>query len=195
MRYIVGVFGVILLAILAIVLIFTRSSSTGPRSNASVKAPVVIKLLDQDNADSRVKVTTQGRLVGEDQRRSIRITVSQSQRTIEVIQGYENNVIKSQSFSNTPAAYSTFLRAINDAGFTKYRKGANGDERGACPQGQRYIYELNKGSERLQRLWGTSCTSNEGSLIGNGARIRQIFQDQIPGYSHYVLDVNLSQLN
>ncbi len=190
-----GVLGVIVLAILVIVLIFTRSTKTGPSSNASVKAPVVINLLDQDNANSSLKITTQGRLVGEDQRRSIRITVSQSQRTIEVIQGYENNVIKSQSFDNTPAAYSTFIRAINNAGFTKYRKGANGDERGACPQGQRYIYELNKGSERLQRLWSSSCNSSDGSLAGSASRIRQIFQDQIPGYERYIADVNLNQLN
>jgi hypothetical protein len=194
MRYILGVFGVILLAILAIILIFTRSSNTGPASNASVKAPIVINLLEQDNAESNVKLTIQGRLVGEDQRRSIRITVNQSQRTIEVIQGYENNVIKSQSYPNTPAAYSTFIRAINNAGFTKYRKGANSDERGACPQGQRYIYELNKGSEQMQRLWSSSCNTSDGSLAGNGPRIRQIFQDQIPGYERYTADVNLYQL-
>jgi hypothetical protein len=195
MRYILGVLGVILIAILAIVWLVTRSTDPNPPSNTSAKAPVVINLLDHDNSDTSMKVTTQGRLVGEDQRRSIRITVNQSQRTIEVLQGYENRVIKSQSYPNNAAAYSTFIRAVNNAGFTKFRKGANSDERGACPQGQRFIFELNKGSERIQRLWGTSCTSSEGSLAGNSPRIRQLFHDQIPGYDRYVADVNLSQLN
>src|SRR5688500_1602323 len=137
MRYILGVIGVILVAFIAIILITRRGSGTSDTAN-SPKKPGAVSLFEHDNAESAVKLTIQGRLVGEDQRQSVRVTVTQSQRKIELLSGYNENVGKSQTFANTPAAYSTFLQALNNANYTKQRKGATEDERGTCPTGNRY---------------------------------------------------------
>lgn len=190
MRYGLGVLGIVVIALIAIVLIVSRPS-TPPASKTVAKGPVIVKLLEHDNSDSAVKVTTQGPLVGEEQRRSVRITVTQSQRTVDIIQGYEQNTIKSETLPNTPAAYSTFIRALNNSGFTRYRKAITDDERGYCPQGNRYIYELYKGSQQLQRLWGSSCGNAEGSFAGSGSRVRDLFQAQIPDYNKFTADVQL----
>lgn len=191
MRYGLGVLGIVVVALIAIGLIVSRPNNATTTSKPVAKGPAVVNLLDHDKSDSAVKVTTQGRLVGEEQRRSVRITVTQSQRTIDVIQGYEGNVIKSETFSNTPAAYSTFIRALNTSGFTRYRKGANTDERGSCPQENRYIYEINKGGQQIQRLWSSSCGSADGSFAGSGSRVRDLFQHQIPEYDKFTSDVHL----
>lgn len=191
MRYGLGILGIVVVALIAIVLIVSRPANTTSTSKPVAKAPAVVNLLDHDKSDSAVKLTIQGRLVGEEQRRSIRLTVSQSQRTVDVIQGYEGNVIKSETLPNTPAAYSTFLRALNNSGFTRYRKGANSDERGSCPQEYRFIYELNKGSQQIQRLWSSSCGSAEGSYAGSGPRVRDLFERQIPEYDKFITGVRL----
>lgn len=185
MRYILGVLGVILVAFVAIILITSRGSDTTGSAN-SPKKPAGVSLFDYDNGESAVKMTIQGRLVGEDRRQAARVTVTQSQRKIELLSGYEENVAKSETFANTPAAYSTFLRALNNANYTKKRKVVTDDERGTCPTGNRYIYELTKGTEKVQRLWATSCASGDGTFAGSGSLIRGMFRDQIPDYDKFL---------
>ena len=187
MRYILGVLGVVLVAFLAIILITTHGPSNDGSAN-SPKKPAGINLFDYDNGDSAVKMTIQGRLVGEDQRQAIRVTVTQSQRHIDMLSGYEENASKSETFPNTPAAYSTLLHALNNANFTKKRKGITDDERGTCPTGNRYIYELKKGNDQVQRLWAASCATGEGTFAGNGSLIRDMFRAQVPDYDTFLSD-------
>ncbi|GAC1387876.1 MAG: hypothetical protein NVS1B7_2260 [Candidatus Saccharimonadales bacterium] len=193
MKYALGVLAVIVVAFIAIILVTTRSTDTGNNANSAKKPAASINILDADNGSSAVKVTTQGHLIGEEQRRSVRITVSQSQRTVEILSGYEENITKSEVIANTPAAYSTFLRALNNANFVKSRKVLVDDERGTCPIGNRYVYELVKANTNIRRLWSNSCASSEGSFAGNGPLIRELFQKQIPDYSKFMDGTLLSE--
>ena len=110
--------------------------------------------------------------------RQVRITVSNTQNKIEIIEGYENHVLDSKTYSNNTAAYSTFLQALKLANFAKGDSKSKVDYRGYCPLGDRYVYTFNDGYKDLFQYWATSC--GQGTYHGNRSLTRTLFQRQIP---------------
>ena len=186
MRYVLGVLGLIILAIFAIALI-GRSGT-----NVQQEGKPVVSLVDYENSGATVSHTTEGRIVGEDMHKSIRITVNRSERKAEVLTGYQGTVEKSQSFANNSEAFKIFIRALSNAGFTRERETEQKDERGICPQANRFIYELRDDSgKEITRLWSTSCGSRQGTFGGDASTIRRLFQDQITDYNRFVSGIKL----
>lgn len=184
MRYVLGVLGVILLVILAVVLI-TRDR----------QAPTTTPLVVSEQAREGVSAVwiEQGTVTGEDRRRAIRIVVNQNERRLEILTGYGDAVERAQTYPNTQAAFETFLITLDQAGFDASKSAPAGiDERGACPLGRRYIYELNERSQPLLDLWGTSCSRQLGTFDGNRATVHELFQLQIPDYDKQIRDVDLT---
>lgn len=188
MKYVLGVLGVIFVVILVVALI-TR----GGGSNR----PIPKKLVVAEEAREGVSAvfTTQGRVVGEDQRRAVRIIINQNERRLEVLTGYGEAVEKAHSFSNTHAAFETFLVSLDYAGFDNAQQPLAEDERGVCPLGRRYIYELREHSQNLLELWGTSCSSKQGSFAGNTTTVQKLFEQQIPEYRNLIRGVSLTGNN
>ncbi len=191
MRYILGVI-VIVIALIAAIFLLGRRDTTPTTNGQRTTGKEAVKLLDyEDNDQSEVKWTMQGRLVGETERRAIRIVVNQRERRLEILNGYQETVERSQTFVNSPTAYETFLRALNLAGFNRERETTVKDERGMCPLGNVYIYDLTDGSDHPIHLWSASCNNRLGTLAGDVYLIRQIFQNQIPEYTRQIRDVRL----
>lgn len=182
MKYVLGVLGVIVVVILAIVLI-TRGGGG--------KKPLQIDVSDQNREGTSMQFTTQGKVVGEDERRAIRIVVTQNERRLEILNGYEEAVEKTQVYPNTPSAYENFLIALDKSGFEKKRQSTNTDERGVCPLGKTYVYELKDFSQDLIRTWGTSCGTKTGTAAGKASTIQKLFQEQIPDYTTQIKGVDL----
>lgn len=190
MKYVLAVLGVIVVAILAIVLI-TR----GPRGSKNTGNTPKKVVISQQNTDSTSAIfTTQGKVVGEEQFRSIRITISQDERRLEILTGYDGTVSTSQVYPNTPSAYATFLSSIEKAGFGLSRKSAITDPTGVCPLGRRFIYELKDYDEKLINLWTTSC-GKSGNFAGRTNTVGALFRAQIPDYQSQVKGVSLSGKN
>ncbi len=187
MKYVLGVLAVIFVAVLAIVLIV----SGGNGGSSQTKSNISTKLVDLATPDSRVTFTTQGRLVGDHERRGIRITVDEGKRTIQVLAGYDQDVIKSKSYSNNDTAYQYFLAALDQAGFKLKRTSTVSDSRGACPAGSTYLYQLNDGKSNVIDSWATECSSRQGNLGTNSGVINQLFQTQIPDYDTIANPVEL----
>lgn len=183
MKFILGILGIIFVAIIAIVLI------TGGGSKSPTEKPLVVS--EEAREGVSAALTTQGQVVGEDQRRAIRIIVNQDERRLEILSGYGESVERSSTFANTHAGFEAFLVALDQAGFSNKRQTAIADERGACPLGRRYIYELREYSQELLRLWNTSC-GKQGDFAGKGSTIRKLFEKQIPDYSKLVRGVDLN---
>jgi hypothetical protein len=186
MKYILGIFGVIIVAILAIVLI-TRGGGNKP---ATTQKPLVVS--EEARPGVSAVLTTQGAVTGENQRRAIRITVSQTERRLEILTGYGEAVERAQTYPNTEAGFETFLVALDQAGFENQKKSIVEDERGACPLGRRYIYELKEYSQDLLSLWSTSCGGKLGTFAGNRVTVRRLFERQIPDYATQVRGVDLT---
>jgi hypothetical protein len=184
MKFIFGVLGVILVVIFAIVLI--------ARGGGGGNKPKPLSVSDQNREGTSAQITTQGKLVGEEERRAIRIVVTQNERRLEILNGYEEAVDRTQVYPNTPSAYENFLIAIDKAGIEKKRETKQTDERGACPMGNTYIYQVRDFSQDLVRAWGASCGTKVGTFAGKGDVIRKLFQEQIPDYTTQIKDVDLT---
>lgn len=165
---------------------FAKKDSTPPAT-----ADKGLELVDYASRDSKVVFTIEGPIINQIEHRSIRITADSLQTKLEVIQGYNGNVIQTNTFPNTEASYKAFLQAISRQGFASERKTRIDDPRSACPLSQRYYYELYDNGERKFSLWSATCASNGSSRARSGT-VRTLFEKQIPDYNRLVQDVRLS---
>lgn len=187
MKYVIGVIAVIIVTILAIVLIINRDSPDQPNQTGRQ----AVSLYEQAKDGGTVSYTVEGKVVGDEERRAVRITVGSSTRKIEVLRGYNETVEKSQTFTNTSAGYEEFLKALELAGFSRKRDYTPKDERGVCPLGRRYIYEFEKPGEDTVKTWSTSCSPQQGTFGGVSTTVRQLFQNQVPEYNKFTSGVRL----
>jgi hypothetical protein len=147
MRYFIAFFIAIALVILLIVLLF--------RGGGEPKTKVTPRTLHSyATTDAEASFTIDGPINAEQEHQQVRITVNHDTVTYEHIEGYNGNVVELKTFSNTVNAYTNFLFALGHAGFTRGKLdkvAALNDERGYCPQGDRYIFEFNQGEKQIER--------------------------------------------
>lgn len=188
MRYGLAAGALVVVALIAIILIVSRS----PSSNNPSTKPTAVKLTDYVNQNSTVVYTTKGKLIGDDQRKAIRISVTPTERRIEILNGYDETVERAQTYANTKSAYDNFMRALQNAGYTRARPSAYPDERGVCPLGSTYTYKLQTPGADKINTWSDSCRAAEGTFAGSAILVRQLFQLQITDYNTQVRDVRLA---
>ncbi|HSX06178.1 MAG TPA: hypothetical protein VLG92_00470 [Candidatus Saccharimonadia bacterium] len=110
----------------------------------------------------------------------VKITVDAMHSEIDVLQGYQGNVIKSQSYPSNVAAYGAFLQSLRLLGFA-HGKATHLDNRGYCPNGSRYTYSFDGAGADQFSFWSTSC-GGQGTFQGSPLGVRQLFESQIPGH-------------
>lgn len=184
MRYFVG----FLIAIGLIILLIFLLVSGGNKP----KNPVTPRTLPSyATRDSEVSMVLDGPVNSQQEHNQIRITVDRNAVIYQQIRGYNDNVVNQQTFANTQAAYEVFLRALDHAGFTKGNRSPElADERGYCPLGQRYIFELQDSGDRLERFWATSCGKPK-TYLGVTSLTVTLFQNQVPGYDNLTASIQL----
>jgi hypothetical protein len=183
-RYLLGFIATIGLVILVIFLIFHG----GPKTSVSTTS----KPLDSyANSNTDVSMTIDGPINDNQDHQQIKVTVSQNQTTFQQIQGYQGNVVKSQTYSNNADAYSSFLHALERAGFTEGdTSSALKNDLGYCPLGDRYIFVLNQNSNNLERYWATNC-GGTSSYRGDLGLTLTLFENQVPNYSDLTENIEL----
>jgi hypothetical protein len=174
-RYLLGFFAVIILLIVVIFLIVGHNPK--PQVSATTKT-----LDSYANTDATVEMTIDGPVNADQTHHQIQIVVGDDTTTIELLQGYDGQVVNSKSYPNNVNSYSNFLHALSVAGYTKGDTSASlKDERGYCPEGDRYIFELDQDDKQLQRFWSTSCGSPK-SYQGNTNLTIDLFEAQVPDF-------------
>lgn len=175
MRYLIGFFITVGLIILLIVLLVTGGSKS--------KVPTTSKSLDSYSTSSAVvRLTIDGPINSAKEHRATRITVGRDSTTYEQLQGYDGNVTLLQTYPNSQTGYESFLRAIQLAGFTKGDTSSKlKDDRGYCPLGSRFIFEIEDNGNRLERFWSTNC-SGPKSFLGNTNLVVDLFKRQVPDF-------------
>jgi hypothetical protein len=184
MRYLLA----FLVAVGFIVLVFILIvRSFGGDDQASVQT----ELTDYARTQTVMRLTVEGRVNIDQEHRVARITVGRSENKIEIIHGYEGNVVDSRTYNSNETAYATFLRALDLRGYTRGDDDpALADSRGVCAGGRTYTFEIVTGSATVQRFWSSSCGS--GTFKGNDAQIRGLFHAQIPDYTRLTGGMGLS---
>jgi hypothetical protein len=174
MRYIIGLLLGIGFIILLFVLIFRHGSAP---------ATPPINLVNYANTSTIVQYTDDYPVNADQNHNVTSTTVGRDETTLNVYQGYQGTLIRTQSYNNNPTAYANFLRALQGVGFTTAKNDpALADERGVCPLGHRYIFEIKDGNRIVQRLWSTSC-GNIGNFKGRTTTIITLFHRQVPDFS------------
>ncbi len=186
MRYITGILIAIGLVILTIILIIKAFSGGGSTSNA----PAQIDLNSYASTSAVMQMTIDGPVNADKTHSQIRVTVGRDETTLDIMKGYQGSVVSTKTFANNQAAYTQFLHALNVAGFTKGNVDPNvRDERGYCPNGERFIFEAVSGGQDVMRWWKTSCA--EGNFRGKSDVIRSLFKAQVPDYNMLTVKAQL----
>ncbi len=155
------------------------------------EAKQVEKLQEIATTDMQVRMTVNGPIVAEKDRRSVVITVGRFEVVAQVIEGYEHSVIKSKNESNNESAYTNFLAGLEGQSFTHERSySGRENELGACPLGQRIVFETFDDNNTIQHTWTTSCSKKIGNFDGNISNVRRLFQNQVSNYSDFVQGVS-----
>ena len=170
---------------------FVRGNNEVPGSTTTTDSTPSV-LADYADSESAVVMTRVGVINALEDHREIRITITQEQRTIEVLQGYDGQVMTSKTYRNTPNAYSSLLRALDFKGYTDAQNTKYGDGQSVCSTGRQLIVELIDSGVQQQRLWTTSCSEDLGNFAGDPAMVRRLFEKQIPDYKAVTTGVSLN---
>lgn len=189
MRYILGVIGIVIFLIIAVVIVATRGPSQPDTTTPAANKRVI--LTDYKSKPATVIITIRGEVKGDEERQGIRITVSDQERVLEILRGYNETIENRHRFENNDNAFTNFLSALDIAGFSIERPTVIKDDSGVCPLGKRYDYKLQDGTNEVFRLWDTSCGGKIGSFAGNGNLVRRLFANQIPDYKTLTRPVEL----
>lgn len=181
------VIGLIAVLIVGGILVFSAFDGGEKREAKEVK-----KLEEIATTDAQVRMTINGPIVAEKDRRSVVITVGRFDVTAQIIEGYEHTVIKSKKENNNESAYTNFLAGLENQGFNKDRAYTGREnELGACPLGQRIVFDTFDGENNIQHTWTTSCSKKIGNFGGNISNVRRLFQNQVSDYNDFVSGVSL----
>lgn len=187
-RYLIGIGALIVLLFIVIFLIIRGGGSD------SAKVPETKRELASYVTDPNVVITqtTVGPITAAQNHYETRINVTNQQATIELIQGYDGNVIDSRSYPMTQAGFGEFLNSLKVAGYTQGSTDEKlADDSGYCATGQRYIFEVREASKVVQRFWTTSCGDTK-TYKGRVSPTLNLFQRQIPDYNSVVQNANLN---
>lgn len=186
-RFIVA--GVVIFVLFISLIWFFASRGDRPKQDVGINR--VTNLVDYANSGATVRFTQNGQINAREDHRVLQITVGQNERTIVVFDGYQGNVLKSQTLLNDQDAYRAFLAALQNSGYTRPQIASrNIEPLGACPTGIRYNYDIISGMDVKQSLWSASCSKTRGTFAGNASQVRTLFQRQIPGYGDFVKGVD-----
>ena len=188
-RLILGFLAIAVVSIGLVSIVASRFSSGGESKVEPKPVENQLRLTDFADKDATLRLTTSGKITGDEEFQSIRITVTPSSRTLEVLRGYQGVVERTQSFGNNKQAYQTFLKSLDQSGFASQNNKFPSDETGRCPLGRRFVYELIDQNQTALRLWSNTCES--GLFDGDGRTIRKLFELQIPEFRSATRDVKL----
>ena len=181
MKYYFGIIAVIIMLFIGVKLAFPGTSS-----KSTTKSPISVKkrLSDYSSTNAEVSVTVEGPVVGHEVHSAIRIIVARDERRVEIINGYNNLIVKSKIYDNNQTAFDVFLHALEYDSYTAEVKPKIIDDTGVCATGTKYIYELkNTGNKDTdKRLWSVSCGAGIGNAGNKGQLVRALFQKQIPDF-------------
>lgn len=184
MRYFIGFLVTVGLLILLIIILVGGGGKKAevPKTNKS--------FYDYSNTNAEVKLTASGPINYDGDHQQVQIIVSQNTVVYNQIRGYDGQVTKGQSFPNNEAAFSNFLHALYRVGFTTVDTNPDlKDERGYCPQGNRYVFELVQEGHSIERAWVTSCGGTK-TYLGQPSTTLQLFQAQVPNYQELAGSTN-----
>lgn len=172
---------------LILMIAFGRRPGTNSGGD-SKKSNKIFELRDYDTKNAEIVAIFDGPINGDDEHRSIKLTITPQIRTMDIIQGYQGKVIKTQSYPNNSDAYYDFVHALARTNFGKKRRTSADSEVGVCASGRRYVYEVfDENGESVSRTWAGSCM--KGTSFAEAEPVNRLFRQQITDYNTLISGV------
>lgn len=160
------------------VILIGKALSTGSSSTSTPQQ----SLVSYATTDAEFVMLIDGPVQSDQTHQSLRITVARDQNVIELMNGYEGQVVSQESFASNSVAFAAFLKSLDKVGFSQpVSKSVSADERGVCPFRNRFIYSITQNGTEKRRAWTTTC--NTGNYAGVQSSTRLLFINQIPSQS------------
>lgn len=175
--FIMAIIGLIIAVIVTVArVVFTSEGTSSEEIDYSYDALVMTA------ADSKVRMTVRGPIVGNDEFRSYQVSITPSSRDFVRYKGYLETPIGSRHYSNNNKAYDEFVQALAKAGLADGvpLEGEADDTTGVCAKGQIHEYEIISGDNVVKRLWTSTCDDIAGSLDASDSYLRGLFLAQVP---------------
>jgi hypothetical protein len=182
--------GLILLVIIGGILIFNipwGGNADRPLQELSLND----KLVDYADTNVKTRMIISGDIRSRLEHNEVVVTVGHDSVVAQVIEGYEGDVIRSRRYSNTEAAYRSFLAGLKAGQFVNLQTTLNENYLGSCPLGQRYYFEMYDSTETVFESWATSCSKRDGTFDGELSTVRTLFRNQVPDYQDLTKGLNL----
>lgn len=185
MRFIIGALVAIGAFILLIVIIIKLIFGGGGTPQQQ------LDLNNYANTATEMQLTVDGPVNAAQNHRQIQITVGRDENTIEIIRGYQDDVINRKSYASSADAYNAFLHALTIVGYNQGSNAKVGSQLGHCPLGQRYIFAvINPDGKEIQHYWATSC-GGSGNYKGSVDTTLSLFQAQIPDFDDLTSNLDI----
>lgn len=180
--------GLVGIGLVILVIVFLVKTIGG---NGGAKPQHQVDVTDYAGMPSAVTLLSDAPTNIDQDHRQVRITVTQSENEVDIIQGYQGNVIDTRTYPSNQAAYTVFLQSLKLMNFSK---GDNNpdlkDYSGYCPRGNRFVFTFNDGSTDLFSYWTTSC--GQGTYKGERSATLNLFRNQIPQSDFSALTNNIA---
>lgn len=187
LRYLLG-FGLVIVLLFVVIFMIMRGG------NDKSKVPETKRELISYVNDTNVTIseTIIGPINAAQNHDEIQIRVTNQSATVDFSKGYDGNVVNSRNYPVTTAGFSEFLSSLEKAGYTLGNNDEKlKDDKGYCSTGQRYIFEVQEGSQTIQRYWITSCGGTK-TYKGKLGLTNELFKAQIPDYDDIMEDASFS---
>lgn len=146
--------------------------------------------LDDISVDT-VRYTQEGPVVGSSEQRSYTIEVTRNVVIMRVYSDYGQKIIAEKSYLNTEFAFDSLVEALGNAGVLLRAPNTTADEDfaeiGKCPEGRRYIVEI----DNEVRRWITDCPKELKTAGGDMPAIRRLFSRQVPDFKELIKNTGL----
>lgn len=192
MKYVSAAIAFILFIIVAIVGVrLVRNQIKNLNNNTTAISQLELSEFKKSGVKLRFKVS--GPVVADEDHRELVFEVGQGTRSLKVMKGYNQTLLKEQQLANNFNAYDAFATALYSTGFMNERvttKKAN--NQGECPQGNVYTAELLDSEGKVKKsLWRISCNTKSGNMSGSPTTILGLFQKQFPEYRSFANDITI----
>ncbi len=186
---------VITIVAVAAVIAIGRSLFGGdmPKQQETVQVDVGREALLSSDISRSVRLVVRGPIVADESRRSYRITISPTNRTMTTYEGYIEKEIDSKKFDNNVPAYEELINALEKRKMMDGREltAEQNDLTGICATGKIYKFETLLNDQIVKSLWTSDCSGSKGSALANVDEIIDMFMKQIPEGSKMASSVGL----
>ncbi len=175
------------LVIVTIVLFFSNNSTNKSQYNTKLN-----NFANYSNTSALATLDINGPITSQSTHNEVKIIVSNLDVNLQIIKGYDNDIVINQVFPNSQRSYDAFLRSIYLNGFTlKTNKNTVNNPVGLCATGDLYNFYFIFNSNNIVNTWQSSCNGSNSNFGGNLSVILSLFQSQVPSYNNYTNNLNL----